>query len=267
MLQIGIFLLATIYIFKFADASVQCEQKNVTIQWSTVVPNTPSTTHLIATWFCWKQGIYDHTYWSFSYQSSRYSYVDYVINHSNGNIVVLNVDRLGVGYTSGLIATGFLHVKNPDGATAFINSLYPVQLDPKFSHKSIPTGYLTTNPFNNTRNIDPNVISLDELLKQTGTTGEISTIGPASLSTVTQLIPNRIPVLVVIGQYNVIFYNPLAITLSYGEPTIIEQREQSSYSNIIKTYVLQRSGHHINLHLNAQEWYEQALIWTREHFL
>ncbi|CAF1502262.1 unnamed protein product [Rotaria sordida] len=84
----------------FADATVQCEQKNVTIQWSTVVPNTPSTTYSIATWFCWKQGIYDHTYWSFPYQSSRYSYGDYVINHSNGSIVVLNVDSLGVGLSS-----------------------------------------------------------------------------------------------------------------------------------------------------------------------
>ncbi|CAF1542064.1 unnamed protein product, partial [Rotaria sordida] len=116
MLQIWIFLLATIYIFEFADAAVQCEKKNVTIQWSTVVPNTPSPTYFIATWLCWKQDTqlnenkvvhvtihgfsYDHTYWSFPYQSSRYSYVDYIINHSNGSIVVLNVDRLGVGLSS-----------------------------------------------------------------------------------------------------------------------------------------------------------------------
>ncbi len=43
---------------------------------------------------------YDHNYWSFPYQFPNYSYVDYVIENSNNDIVVLNIDRLGVGFSS-----------------------------------------------------------------------------------------------------------------------------------------------------------------------
>lgn len=349
MLRICIFFLPLIYSFTFGDAIVQCEQRNVTIE----LPSSSPTTYSISTWFCWKQGIqlhanrvvhitahgfsYDHTYWSFPYQSPSYSYVDYVINNSNGRIVVLNIDRLGVGlsskpplatdvtvdsnanaiyqltkklhdgefqnvrfrkiilvghslgtvigwrlasnrnynrYLDGLIATGYLHLLNPVGLAAFLAALYPVQLDPKFSQQSFPQGYLTTNPsgnvrqvlFYNTNDVDPNIINLDEKMKQTGTISEISTIPETSSPNVTRMIPKKIPVLVVIGQYDFVFCDPLNITFSCDQSTILQQREQPSYSSTIDTYVLSQSGHNINLHLNAQDWYQKAITWTEEHF-
>lgn len=350
MLQSWVFFLAIVCSFKLAGAVVQCEQKNVIVELPATSPNMSSTNCSIATWFCWKKGTqlhgkkvvhltlhgmtYDHTYWSFPYQSPKYSYVDYVIENSNGNIVVLNIDRLAVGlssrpllstdvtidsnayviyqltvmlrqrvfqnikfkkvilvghslgtvigwrllsdanynkYTSGLIATGFLHVLAPVGVADFLASFYPAQFDPKFSQQSIPAGYVTTTPFNNTRrflfyntnNADPNVFLLDEQLKQTGTLSELSTVAPVRLPNVTQMIPNRIPVLVVMGQNDYIFCNAANITLSCYESANLIQREQPSYSYPIEAYVLQQSGHSINLHLNAHDWFQQALAWTQ----
>ncbi|CAF1115792.1 unnamed protein product [Adineta steineri] len=350
MLFIWIYLLSVFHLYTFVDSVVQCEQKNVTVQVPNLLLASITTTESLATWFCWKQGTqlntntivhltihgytYDHTYWAFPYQSPKYCYVDYVIKNSNGSIVVLNIDRIGIGlsskpdaidvtidsnanvisqlttyihngayqgiqftniilvshslgtliawtvasqtsynqYIRGIIATGWLHVPNPVGTAAVVASIYPAQLDPVTSQQSVPLLYVTTNPANNTRqnifyninDADPNVIQLDDQTKHTGTVGELATLGLAILPTVTLSIPSNIPVLVVMGQYDIIFCAPLA--LSCDTSLIIKLRESSSYLSAIDTFVLPNSGHDINLHLNSQDWYEKALNWTLQHF-
>lgn len=351
MLSVWLCLLTLIHLFEFGDTIVRCDQKNVTVNLfqSSILPQT--TTESISTWLCWKQDIrlqantivhltihgftYDHNYWSFPYQSPNYSYVDYVIENSNGIIAVLNIDRLGVGFSSkpnasyvtldshayviyqltnqlrngffrdiyfkriilvghslgtiialatasntnynqhisGLIATGALHLSNSDGVAVFAASFYSVQLDPKFSNQSLPTGYITINLFNNTRQIifynvddaDRNVITLDEQLRQTGTVGELPAF-EALQSNITALIPSIIPVLVVVGQNDIIFCHTTTQSLSCNNSLVVQQREQSSYSTSIETYVLPKAGHGINLHLNSKDWYQQALIWTEKFF-
>ena len=352
-MQIWIFTFAAFCLFQLVETAVQCEQKNVTVELPATSPNMSCTTYSIGTWLCWKKGTqfrankvlyltihgftYDHTYWSFPYQSPKYSYVDYVIENSNGRVVVLNIDRLGVGlsskpllatdvtidsnahviyhltkklyerafqnvrfrnivlvghslgtviswrvasdpnynqYIKGLIATGFLHVLNPIGLAAFLASFYPAQLDPKFSLQSIPVNYLTTNPFieigrllfYKTDNADPSVIDQDEQLKQTGTASEISTVAAVLQPNVTQMIPDRIPVLAVIGQYDFFGCDASSTNLSCNGSAAIIAREQSYYSYPIEAYVLSNSGHSSNLHLNARDWYEQALEWTQRYF-
>ena len=353
MRHFWIFSLAILYSFHFVDAAVQCEQKNVTVQFPSTSPNSPCPTYSIATWLCWKQGTqlnankvvhltisgftYDHTYWSFSYQPSKYSYVDYVIEKSNGRIVVLNIDRLAVGmsskplqatnvtidshayviyqltkklnqrvfrniqfgniilvshslgtviawrvvsdanynqYIKGLIATGLSHEQNMTVLDALIASFYPAQSDPKFSGQSIPNGYVTTNPFNKTRQslfyytngADPNVIAMDEKLKQTGTPNEVFTGAPVFPPNVTRMIPKRIRVLAVTGQYDLFVCDASSVTLRCNNSAAIIEREQPNYSYSIEAYVLPRAGHSINLHRNAQDWYQQALIWTQRYY-
>lgn len=353
MRQFWIFSLAIFYSFQFADSAVQCEQKNVTVQFPPTSPNMSCATYSIATWLCWKQGTqlhahkavhltvsgftYDHIYWSFPYQSPNYSYIDYVIENSDGRIVVLNIDRLGVGlsskpllatdvtidahayviyqitkkmyqrefrnikfknivlvshslgtviayrvtsdaiynqYLRGFIATGLSHVQNLMVLDVLIASFYPVQLDPKFSQQSIPVGYVTTSPFNNTRpflfynvnNADPNIIVLDEHLKATGTPNEVLTGGPVFPPAVTRMIPKRIPVLVVVGEFDLFVCDASNVALSCNGSAAIIEREQPNYSYPIEAYVLLGSGHSINLHLNARDWYQQALEWTQRNF-
>ena len=353
MLRFWIFSLAIFYSFQLADTAVECEQKNVTVQFPATSPNASCATYSIGTWLCWKRGTqlhankvvhltisgftYDHTYWSFPYQSPKYSYVDYVIEKSNGRIVVLNIDRLGIGlsskpslasdvninshayviydltkklyqrtyrnikfknivivshslgtvimyrvasdatynqYIKGLILTGLSHVQSSATLDNLIASFYPVQLDPKFSQQSIPMGYVTTNPFNNTRpslffktsNADPNIIALDEQLKQTGTQDEVFSGASVFPPNVTRMIPTRIPILIVVGQFDAFVCNASNVALQCNSVADIIEREQPFYLQPIKAYILSQAGHSINLHLNAQDWYQQALLWTQRYF-
>ncbi|CAF1344447.1 unnamed protein product [Didymodactylos carnosus] len=111
-MNIWICILSLSYI-QFVDAKAHCQQQYVSVS----LPTSELTKlYEIATWFCYKEGTtnfnnkivhltihgltYDHTYWNFPCESSTYSYTDYVINKSNGNIVVLNFDRIGIGRSS-----------------------------------------------------------------------------------------------------------------------------------------------------------------------
>ena len=122
MFQVWIFVFSIIYSFKFVSSAVQCHQQNVTVELPSSLSVSP-VPYSIATWLCWKQGTqldankvvhltihgytYDHNYWLFPYQLPNYSYVDYVIDNSNGSIIVLNIDRTGIGLSSKpLIALG-----------------------------------------------------------------------------------------------------------------------------------------------------------------
>ncbi|CAF1382545.1 unnamed protein product [Adineta ricciae] len=94
----------------------------------------------IATWFCPKQGIqlnshktvhltihgytYDHTYWTFPYQSPNYSYVNYVIENSGGDIVILNIDRIGIGLSSKPLATDITVDANANVISQLITNLH-----------------------------------------------------------------------------------------------------------------------------------------------
>ncbi|HSX34912.1 MAG TPA: alpha/beta hydrolase, partial [Candidatus Saccharimonadales bacterium] len=78
----------------------------------------------------------------------------------------------------GVIISGFMHDSSPTTLAAFSAALYPASLDPQFANSGLNNTYLTTLPgtraqffFNS--NVDPAVITKDEQIKQTGTTGEL----------------------------------------------------------------------------------------------
>ncbi|CAF1171938.1 unnamed protein product [Didymodactylos carnosus] len=112
-MNIWIYVLLSIIYIQLVDTKAQCQQQHVSV---TLPTSELTQVYKIATWFCYKEGstnfnnkivhltihglTYDHIYWNFPYESSTYSYIDYVINKSNGNIVVLNFDRIGIGLSS-----------------------------------------------------------------------------------------------------------------------------------------------------------------------
>ncbi|CAF3713700.1 unnamed protein product, partial [Adineta steineri] len=309
------------------------------------------TLYPIVTWFCWKNGTvlstnqiihltisgftYDHTYWDFPYQPYNYSYVNYIIENSNGNIAVLNFDRFGVGlsgkpllaslitgdvhayvvyqlmqklsqgyyqnisfsnivlvghslgtgialivasnnvynqYVCGVIATGFIHLINPVGLATFGASLYLAALDPKFKNQFVPADSLTTNPnttgrqdaFYNIDDADMNVIRKDEQLKTIASAGEVLVIR-LFVPIETRNIPTTIPMLIVMGQNDALFCNLLNIALSCNDANTIINREKDDYTTTIEAYVLENSGHDINLHRNARDWFQAALDWTNKY--
>ncbi len=167
---------------------------------------------------------------------------------------------------NGVIVTGLLHQVAPETNTVFMASLYPANLDPKFSSAGLPDGYLTTLPdsraksFYNTSFADPKVIALDEQLKQTFTMGEVNTFANSLAPEVSQKI--NVPVLLVMGQDDILFCNADLPCTSNDQ---LKQRESSYFNSNakLKAIVVPKDGHDLNLHPNAGIWYKEAINWAK----
>ncbi|MBW4434624.1 MAG: alpha/beta hydrolase [Pelatocladus maniniholoensis HA4357-MV3] len=191
---------------------------------------------------------------------------DRIINvgHSFGSLgPVVNVASQ-YGGVDGIILTGFLHNLNIEYAQFALNSFYSAQLDPNFSGQNIPDDYLTTIPetraelFYNQLNVDPQVIALDEQLKDTTTGSEIYSQIDAVLSNTSKNI--KVPVLLVIGQQD----NPFCTQNICDSAESVAAFEAPYFSPEAKLqiYVLPNAGHSINLELNAPLWYKVARQWS-----
>jgi len=189
-----------------------------------------------------------------------------VVGHSMGSFVTINYAGSYPDEADGIILTGFLHDANFD----FINSVvlpvfYPATLDPKFAGQFLNYDYLTALP--GTRgdalyylpNVNPEVLALDESLKQTTTIGELST-GPGMIF---DPISSQIegPVQVVIGEFDYIFCGHL---LNCSDKAAVQSYEQTFYGDpaCVETAVISDAGHDLNLHTNADAAYSQMLSWA-----
>lgn len=188
-----------------------------------------------------------------------------LVGHSLGTLLAWQ-EAARYQDVDGIIASGWLHVLNPLFAPLVPASLYPAVLDPKFSSSNLPVGYLTTLP--NTRgtlfyhrpDADAGVIALDETLKQTATDGEVATFALSESPVNTLLV--HVPVLTAEGQNDSIF---CSLLLSCNSGAALVQREHVFYNAdaCLEGYVLPQSGHDMNLHLNAEDWYNAANDWIR----
>lgn len=329
---------ALIVVFSFsgitsisADSGLQCQSASVPVH----LTATDTTIYHLSGSLC-SQGsptgktleildhgsTYDHNYWDFPYNNSKYSYVQKVTaagfatfnfdgigvgqsDHPDPNLVTMETDAyvihqlvqdfrngtiggttfskvilvghsLGSGSSlyeastyhdvDGIILTGLLHQIPPSAYAIFSSDLYPANQDPKFSSAGLPDGYLTTIPgarataFYNTSDADPNVIAKDEQLKQTVTTGEASTFGDSLSPEVSQNV--TVPVLLVVGQDDNLFCDNQ--TYLCTDDAAVQQRENSYYGPQAKLQVdvIPNSGHDLNLHLNANVWYDEAINWA-----
>ncbi|NMG08661.1 alpha/beta hydrolase [Brasilonema sp. UFV-L1] len=167
------------------------------------------------------------------------------------------------GGVEGVIITGLLNVIKRDIVAETIPYFkYPVELDPCFKDKNIPSGYLTTKPgvrgqlFYNQEYCDPEVIALDEATKETVTPPELG----IDISVFELEKEIRVPVLVVIGQNDIFFCTTEVCACNAS----VAANELPFFSPeaCLQTFVLPKAGHNINLHLNAHEWFEAARRWS-----
>ncbi len=187
-----------------------------------------------------------------------------LVGHSLGTLIAWT-EAATYQDVDGVIASGWMHTLNPVAAASILSSSYPAVLDPKFAGSGLPVGYLTTVPgtrgslFYNAANADPNVIALDEQLKQTGTDGEEATFATGNDPLLTLSI--HVPVMTAVGQNDGIFCVPLLLSCANG--TAVKAREQVFYTPdaCLEGYSLPGSGHDMNLHLNAGAWYTAANNW------
>ncbi len=189
-----------------------------------------------------------------------------LVGHSLGTLVAWG-EAAAYHDVDGVIASGWLHTLNPVGVASVVTAVWPVALDPKFADSGLPLGYVTTRPgsrasaFYNTTDADPQVIGLDEVLKQTGTDGELATFATGENPLETLQI--NVPVLTADGQKDGIFCSLLLPCNSAGN---LVNREQAFYNPnaCLEGYVLPNSGHDMNLHLNAADWYTAANAWVAD---
>ncbi len=187
-----------------------------------------------------------------------------LVGHSGGSGIAI-LDASTYQDVDGIILSGFGHVLNPAGFTLVANDFYPAILDPKFANSGYTPGYITTKPgtrgqlFYDLSNADPNVVSLDETLKQAGTAEELADLPHVLLPSVSLSV--HVPVLIALGQFDALGCGGV---VSCADAATILGREQPFFNPdaCLEAFVLPNSGHDINLHLNSHDWYTFANDWA-----
>lgn len=183
------------------------------------------------------------------------------VGHSFGSVVVIE-EAAEYGNVDGVIISSFLHKLTPQ-LQNLVNFLYPAQSDPRFEGENLPDGYLTTLPetrgnlLYHQSNADPQVISLDESIKQTLTTGEGNTFFPDVTSKSSTKI--HVPVLLVVGEKDNFF---CADNICTVKNVAASEAPWFSSQARLQIYVLSQAGHSVNLHLNASDWYKTVRQWS-----
>ncbi|MDT7684500.1 MAG: hypothetical protein QOG57_4810 [Pseudonocardiales bacterium] len=175
-----------------------------------------------------------------------------LVGHSFGSAI--SVTEAGRFHdVDAVVATSFLHTPGP-GAGLLIGSAYPAQLDPQFSSRHLPPGYITTLPgtrsqFYSPKDTDPRVLAYDEAHKGTGTEGEIATFG-AYLSPVYDALTVTAPVLFAVGSADAYF---CTLSLPCTNGRLVAAREQPYFTDTARLsgYVLPGAGHNMALELNS----------------
>jgi pimeloyl-ACP methyl ester carboxylesterase len=178
-----------------------------------------------------------------------------LVGHSLGSVISIQ-EAATYGDVDGVALTGVSHNVTPALGDV---SFYPASLDPLFAGRNIPDGYLTTVPgtrpvFYYVPSLDPAVLVIDELTKETVTIGELNTAVPG-LSFSTGI---HVPVLVVVGDFDLAFCTAPSCTASGSLAS-----EPSFYpaDACAEAVAIPNAGHDLNLQLQAQQAFTTVLSW------
>jgi pimeloyl-ACP methyl ester carboxylesterase len=190
-----------------------------------------------------------------------------LVGHSLGSVISM-IEAAAYNDVDGLILSGFANAITQAGENALVADLEEANLDPSFAN--LPNGYYTTEPgtraalFYNTQDADSNVISLDEILKQTLTDGEEDFSIQTSNTYSSQV---KVPVLIANGSDD-LFFSGAGLPFNGSDPNSIKTFEATLFTAVpsLSVFVLNNSGHCINLHLNAPDWFAAAKAWS-DHYV
>src|SRR5260370_6310766 len=171
-----------------------------------------------------------------------------LVGHSLGSAISV-FEAYTYSDVDGVILTGFLHQVNPAAPPIYAADIYPASQDPKFANSGYSPGYITTVPrkrgelFYNLPGADLAAIALDETLKQTQTSEELTTTFDAFAPTISQQI--HVPVFLAVGQ-NDLFV--CGTDLSCEDSSAILSREALDWGPqaCLEAFVLPNAGHSIN---------------------
>lgn len=180
-----------------------------------------------------------------------------LVGHSSGSLIAyLEAGRFQD--VDALVATGASHELNAINiATRVIGQSAPALLDPKFAPLLLDPGYVTTLPgrrdtFYEPGNADPQVIALDEQLKQTAALGEALTTLPDVILSASSAID--LPVLAVNGEHEPFFCNGL-LAGDCSSSEALRESERGFYGPgaQLDAFVVPGAGHDLALELDAPQ--------------
>lgn len=185
-----------------------------------------------------------------------------LVGHSIGSGVAV-VAAAEYGDVDGVVVSGALHLQGYI-TPLVLASLMPAQLEPRFA--DAPLGYLTTRPGTRGQNFyfepgaDPAVIAHDEATKDTVVPNEPGDLQDAMMRSA----EIDVPVLSVIGEKDSLFCSPAGCSGPLGnqafEPAFYAPEAE------LELVVIPETGHNLNLHLRAQDFFDVAEDWTDRRF-
>jgi pimeloyl-ACP methyl ester carboxylesterase len=169
-----------------------------------------------------------------------------------------------------LVLASFLMSTYTPGVTSLGTSLYTATSDPAFSSSSLDSGYLTTLPstraslFYRTGGVDPAMVTVDESIKQTGTTAERASIGAARDTAVTLAI--TVPVLITVGRYDSLYCNEASgLTCASNDAVRIREAPNFGPRACLSAYMVADAGHATGFHIKARDSYNFAHSWVDKY--
>jgi pimeloyl-ACP methyl ester carboxylesterase len=188
------------------------------------------------------------------------------VGHSFGSGIAI-VEAARHNDIDALVVSGMLHATAPL-YDKVIDFFHPAAEDPVLGPAAPPKWpewYMTQRPGYRAKmleyadNIDPRLSEYNELIKSTATIGE-------GLSLPETYKPEhslgiKVPVLIAVGQHDALFS---AEEVKFcTDAAAVQEFESAFYSAEarLETHVIPSSGHSLNLHRNAVEWFEIARQW------
>ena len=167
------------------------------------------------------------------------------------------------------VLTGLLHSVKPSWLALAGQSAYPAVLDASFAMSGLDTGYLTFKPgtraplFYWTPTAEPDVIALDERLKDTVSGTEFGAAVPLFNSPPPQTAPSqaiKVPTLLVLGQHDRVMCDEDGLICNQQN---VANAERPYYSPTARLQVLiaPNTGHDLQLHETAPATGERILSW------
>lgn len=167
------------------------------------------------------------------------------------------------------VLTGLLHSVKPSWLALAFQSAYSAVDDAGFGTSGLDAGYLTFKPgtraalFYWTPTADPNVIALDERLKDTVSGTEFGAAVPLFNSPPAQSAPSRaikVPTLLVLGQHDRVMCDEDGLVCSQQNVAGAEAPYYSSQARL-QVLIAPETGHDLQLHETAAATGEAILDW------
>ena len=191
-----------------------------------------------------------------------------LVSHSLG-AAIAGVEAATYHDVAGVVITGQVQHYSASGEAAAEETLYPANQDPCFKELQLDSGYLTTLPGTRTPDFyyvptsTPQVREMDEDTKELATLSEFETF--SMFFEIAKQID--VPVLDVVGQTDTMNCAPDGVDCTSS--ATLQRAEAPFYSPAahLEAVVIPDTGHSLNLHTTAPQWFDVVIGWMRQERL